>query len=149
MNLVRFFTFQLLNMFELDLTRMLGKIKGLVALPNSPISESSNSSLSVSKSSTLPLWMRVDKRFWYNERILAPLIEKSLHSWILPVMQGFVQIEQCSMEDQLFDFILISRRSKERAGMRYQRRGVNDQGEVANFVETEQILFLDVRDIQL
>lgn len=36
--------------------------------------------------------------------------------------------------------LIISRRSKERAGLRYQRRGVNDDGQVANFVETEQIL---------
>lgn len=35
---------------------------------------------------------------------------------------------------------LISRRSVERAGLRYLRRGVDDNGHVANSVETEQIL---------
>lgn len=35
---------------------------------------------------------------------------------------------------------IISRRSVERAGLRYLRRGVDDNGHVANSVETEQIL---------
>ncbi|KAA8894626.1 SacI homology domain-containing protein [Sphaerosporella brunnea] len=35
---------------------------------------------------------------------------------------------------------LISRRSTRRAGLRYLRRGVDDQGHTANSVETEQIL---------
>jgi hypothetical protein len=30
--------------------------------------------------------------------------------------------------------------------MRYERRGVNKHGDVANFVETEQALFLDVSE---
>lgn len=40
------------------------------------------------------------------------------------------------------DFLLtlISRRSVKRAGLRYLRRGVDDEGNTANFVETEQIL---------
>jgi hypothetical protein len=55
-------------------------------------------------------------------------------------MQGTCQIEPSQMEDYGFDFVLISRRSRERAGMRYQRRGANEEGQVANFVETEQIV---------
>ena len=40
------------------------------------------------------------------------------------------------------DFLLtlISRRSIKRAGLRYLRRGVDDEGNVANAVETEQVL---------
>jgi hypothetical protein len=53
-------------------------------------------------------------------------------------MQGTVQIEPCTIEGFPFTFILLSRRSRERAGLRYQRRGINDDGKVANFVETEQ-----------
>lgn len=36
--------------------------------------------------------------------------------------------------------ILISRRSRHRAGTRYKRRGVDEDGHCANYVETEQIL---------
>lgn len=81
-------------------------------------------------------------------------------------MQGTIQIEPCVIDGYEFDFILISRRSKERAGnvthgaihtnefdrhlkkgMRYQRRGVNEDGEVSNFVETEQIVIFKRNEI--
>ncbi|KAK0562422.1 hypothetical protein OC844_002712 [Tilletia horrida] len=45
------------------------------------------------------------------------------------------------------ELFLISRRAKERVGLRYQRRGLNDQGECANTVETEQILLLTRRQV--
>lgn len=94
--------------------------------------------------------------------------KKKLHAWILPIMQGYVQCEPCQIDEHDFDFILISRRSRERAGtytlntqyfflklllnilcyefvgLRYQRRGINEDGAVANFVETEQILSIEV-----
>jgi hypothetical protein len=38
---------------------------------------------------------------------------------------------------------LISRRSRFRAGTRYFRRGIDLEGHVANFNETEQILLLE------
>jgi len=38
------------------------------------------------------------------------------------------------------DYVIISRRSRERAGLRYQRRGVDDDANVANFTETETIM---------
>ena len=38
------------------------------------------------------------------------------------------------------DYIIISRRSRDRAGLRYQRRGIDEDANVANFVETEAIL---------
>jgi phosphatidylinositol 4-phosphatase len=38
---------------------------------------------------------------------------------------------------------LISRRSRYRAGTRYFRRGLDHQGHVANFNETEQLLFVE------
>lgn len=42
--------------------------------------------------------------------------------------------------ERKFDVTLISRRSVKRAGLRYLRRGVDEEGNVANSVETEQIL---------
>ena len=42
------------------------------------------------------------------------------------------------------DYILISRRSRDRAGLRYQRRGIDDDANVANFAETEAIMRVDV-----
>ncbi len=45
-----------------------------------------------------------------------------------------------STSHKLFLLTLISRRSIKRAGLRYLRRGVDDEGFTANSVETEQIL---------
>lgn len=36
---------------------------------------------------------------------------------------------------------IFSRLSSERAGTRFNVRGTNDDGQVANFVETEQVIF--------
>lgn len=41
---------------------------------------------------------------------------------------------------QSFLLTIISRRSTKRSGLRYLRRGIDDDGNVANFAETEQIL---------
>lgn len=69
-------------------------------------------------------------------------------------MQGYYQIasfpiprEPEVMEEgdaASVDYIIISRRSKDRAGLRYQRRGVDDEAHVANFVETETIVRVEV-----
>ena len=37
--------------------------------------------------------------------------------------------------------VLIARRSRHFAGTRYLKRGLNEEGRVANFVEVEQIIF--------
>jgi len=41
-------------------------------------------------------------------------------------------------------YIILSRRSRDRAGLRYQRRGIDDESRVANFVETETIMKVEV-----
>lgn len=103
----------------------------------------------------LPLWRRADRRFWHNEHMSKDLIHAGLHAYILPIMQGYLQTVTLPIQpvdeqqaEETTDAVLrcqvmvISRRSKERAGLRYQRRGINESGQVANFVETEQILYV-------
>jgi len=77
-------------------------------------------------------------------------------AWIVPVLHGYVHIDTVLVElddggPSVDDFqnrksltvALISRRSRNRAGTRYKRRGVDENGHVANYVETEQILLFD------
>jgi len=115
---------------------------------------------------------------------MSPFIDAGQHSFVLPVMQGFVgqrpfsikvlntnsnsvvidpdstpndiqlqsmRLKNSSSEGNInepskpsngkdFLLTLISRRSIKRAGLRYLRRGVDDEGNTANSVETEQIL---------
>ncbi|KAJ3329156.1 hypothetical protein HDU76_008498 [Blyttiomyces sp. JEL0837] len=64
---------------------------------------------------------------------------QNLSNFILPVICGFVSIEQTRINEHLVSLILVSRRSTERAGTRFNCRGLDDEGSVANYVETEQI----------
>lgn len=47
---------------------------------------------------------------------------------------------ELSPSEKQFDVTIISRRSVKRAGLRYLRRGIDDEGCCANSVETEQVL---------
>ncbi|XP_014254193.1 phosphatidylinositide phosphatase SAC2 isoform X2 [Cimex lectularius] len=94
-----------------------------------------------------------DDRFFWNKHMLKDILEINNNlakAWILPIIQGFVQIEQCAIELDPLTFSssrienitigIISRRSRYRAGTRYKRRGLDDEGKCANYVETEQFV---------
>lgn len=98
---------------------------------------------------TLPLWRRVDKQYWWNEWLTKPFLDAGLHCYVLPIMQGYFQMAKFNVpsDDTIaddpdigVDYIIVSRRSRYRAGLRYQRRGIDDDAHVANFVETETIM---------
>lgn len=63
--------------------------------------------------------------------------------FILPVVNGFAEIKTAEINKKPFTFAIISRRSRHRAGTRYFSRGVDADGNVSNFNETEQILVAD------
>jgi len=98
-----------------------------------------------------PLYLRADERFFWNRAVATKLIEAAsksengseLHNYILPVMQGFVEILPAKINKKSFVFALITRRSRHRPGTRYFSRGIDAQGHVSNFVETEQIVLYD------
>ncbi|KAF9427532.1 hypothetical protein BGZ94_004735 [Podila epigama] len=119
---------------EFNLLSSMQKRSGMMA------GASAAASASRKYSRTVPLWQQVDRRFWWNEYLQKELLAIEANGFILPVMQGYVETEPCEIEEQAFEFTLISRRSKDRSGLRYQRRGIDEQGNTANFVETEQLL---------
>jgi len=91
-------------------------------------------------------WSKTDIRYFWNKFLVDPLlrnVEKNLEKWIQPIMMGFVQSESAVISNKRFDYILISRRNWRRAGTRYNVRGIDVQGNVANNVETEQIVSYD------
>ncbi|KAF8317564.1 hypothetical protein DL93DRAFT_2165436 [Clavulina sp. PMI_390] len=95
-----------------------------------------------------PMWEAADDRFFWNKFLQSRLIDAStsnpdLHPFILPVIYGSVEVRQTHIGRIPFDLVLISRRSRYRAGTRYFTRGVNAKGHVANFNETEQIILID------
>lgn len=86
------------------------------------------------------LWERADQRFVWNGYILQPFKNLHLKKFCLPLLHGFISINQCVINGHNFTWAIISRRSVSRAGTRLFRRGVDRDGNVANFVETEQIV---------
>ncbi|KAL7007321.1 hypothetical protein EMMF5_003160 [Cystobasidiomycetes sp. EMM_F5] len=89
------------------------------------------------------LVQRADRRFWWNNWLSKPLTD--LDEYVTVLVQGFAQSRSVTVGDELdVNMLVISRRSIERPGYRYQRRGVNDNGGVANFVETEFVLTSEV-----
>lgn len=59
--------------------------------------------------------------------------------WLLKVICGVVAIRTVYASHKQAKVCLISRISCARAGARFHTRGVNDDGHVSNFVETEQV----------
>lgn len=81
-----------------------------------------------------------DDRFFWNKHMLKDILSLNVsetfkwriigswfmysisnsqdNSWVLPVIQGFVQLEQCVIGSDCFNLALVSRRSRHRAGTR-------------------------------
>ncbi|CAH2059278.1 unnamed protein product, partial [Iphiclides podalirius] len=112
-------------------------------------------------------WKHVDDRFFWNKHMLKDIIaldSPNCDQWILPVIQGYVHLSQIAVDpadsnplnveslstsnscDETFTLGLISRRSRYQAGTRYNRRGIEPGGKVANYVETEQIVSIICSD---
>jgi len=107
--------------------------------------------LSDGVSSGLPLWKRADQDFFWNSQLLKPVLElgnPAADRWALPVMMAFVQAVELpargpdAPESERFTLGLVSRRSRHRAGTRLFMRGIDEEGHVANNVETEQLVVM-------
>ena len=61
----------------------------------------------------------------------------------MPVIYGDISQLNFKAEGKDCSFILISRRSRRYAGTRYLKRGIDEFGNVANYVEVEQIAYVD------
>jgi phosphatidylinositol 4-phosphatase len=108
---------------------------------------------------TAPLWKRADDRFFWNRFIQSDLIDfrngqnskvrsfgteqPGIDAFILPVMYGMMRISQARVKSTTFSLTLITRRSRHRAGTRYFSRGIDENGNVSNYNETEQIVILN------
>lgn len=100
-----------------------------------------------------PLWACADDRFFWNRFIQSDLIkyrqgdsarhpskttQPSIDPYILPVMFGMLRITKTAIFGKPLSFLLVTRRSRYRAGARYFSRGIDPDGHVSNFNETEQ-----------
>ncbi|GAA5887566.1 hypothetical protein JCM6882_001451 [Rhodosporidiobolus microsporus] len=87
-------------------------------------------------------FLHPEDKFAWNWHLLTPL-RRALNPespWILPLVHGSVDQMKINAFARPVYLTLIGRRSRHFAGARYLRRGVNEQGWVANDVESEQIV---------
>ncbi|AOA60652.1 Phosphatidylinositol 3,5-bisphosphate (PtdIns[3,5]P) phosphatase [Komagataella phaffii CBS 7435] len=82
-----------------------------------------------------------NEMFVWNSWLLNPIKEfDNVYDWFQIIIHGFVDQAKISVFSRQVYITLIARRSHHFAGARFFKRGVNDQGNVANEVETEQIV---------
>ncbi|BEI82641.1 hypothetical protein CcaverHIS002_0305090 [Cutaneotrichosporon cavernicola] len=98
-----------------------------------------------------PLWKRADDRFFWNRFLQDRFINLTengtdLSRFILPAMFGLLELRSAVINNRDFLFCLVARRSRHRVGTRYFTRGIDHDGNVANFNETEQIVLYDPID---
>ena len=89
-----------------------------------------------------PMWSRAENIFFWNRDLLEDLISSQADDWIVPFMSAYIEFQpNCKMDDDTgaFGLLFISRRGKSRQGCRFTKRGIDENGNVANYVETEQI----------
>ena len=75
---------------------------------------------------------------YYHLKNIFPLVNNK--SWFIYIIYGFFHQVSCLIYGLNFLITVIGRRSRQFAGTRYLKRGINHKGYVANDVETEQIL---------
>ncbi|KAF5404150.1 Phosphatidylinositol-bisphosphatase [Paragonimus heterotremus] len=82
--------------------------------------------------------------FLWNGSLMCPLLQWGIKpdDWIVFIICGSFELctVYCGAEQARMG--IISRVSCRRPGTRFHARGVNDRGYVANFVETEQFIYL-------
>lgn len=97
--------------------------------------------------------LKADNHFIWNASMIKPLytilnqqIEKVERQSVfdsgilLNVICGFIGVSQFRYKGETYEMTIISRVSSKRAGARFLARGIDDEGNVSNFVETEFIL---------
>lgn len=78
-----------------------------------------------------------DSKFYWNRELYGDLLQQGAdHKWFLPLIEGYVGIRKLTIAGTELACALISRRA---CSSQYPR-GLDEDGEVGNFVETEQLV---------
>eukprot|EP00866_Antonospora_locustae_P000039 jgi/Antlo1/39/2170 len=88
---------------------------------------------------------RATASFVFNKVLLDDLgkLESGLEAFGLRSIHGYFESQRLNG----LDLVLVSRRSRYRAGVRFLSRGADDNGHVSNFVETTQYVAKDGKEL--
>ncbi|SCM24046.1 inositol-polyphosphate 5-phosphatase, putative [Plasmodium berghei] len=92
----------------------------------------------------------INPEYAWNWKIIDSFIKANGYAFVIFPIHGYVNSialeikkkddTKCEDDVNKIHIFLISRKNKNRGGVRFWCRGGNEKGEVANFVETEQIV---------
>ncbi|KAI8391329.1 SacI homology domain-containing protein [Radiomyces spectabilis] len=94
-----------------------------------------------------------DDHFLWNQFLISGLLEfqskmspkkqRDLErgGFLVFAIRGYVDVTSITTDNERYDLSVISKLSCKRAGTRFNSRGIDDNGHVANFVETEVVLY--------
>ena len=85
------------------------------------------------------------EKYFFNKNLYKKFLDPSTNTpidscFIVPITCGYFGTFSHEIDGETLYFALISRRSQNHCGTRYNTRGINDDGHVANFCESEQII---------
>lgn len=83
--------------------------------------------------------------YCWNYCIADVLDKEGMNEFVFPIINGFFGTYNNNEYETFIQVILIGRKDLRRNGMRFLFRGADQSGNVANFVETEQILITKSR----
>lgn len=95
-----------------------------------------------------PAWQRAEPAFFWNRHLAQPLLDAGMSKFVPPCFMGFVEqltgVEfPAPHRTYAATITLVARRSVRRIGTRQWRRGADQEANVANFVESEQLVEMD------
>uniref|UniRef100_A0A183C0F3 phosphoinositide 5-phosphatase n=1 Tax=Globodera pallida TaxID=36090 RepID=A0A183C0F3_GLOPA len=91
---------------------------------------------------------RSDFRFYWNRTLFYPFerFDVPVDNWLVKIICGSVLVRTIYVGHRTAKVALISRLSCDYVGTRFNVRGINDAGNVANFVETEQLVTFEEKE---
>ncbi|KAI3639961.1 hypothetical protein MIR68_002002 [Amoeboaphelidium protococcarum] len=101
----------------------------------------------------ISIWETADDRFFWNAYLIGQLLkfrrqlpaeEQSAldrEGLLVMAINGFVRVDQTNIYGEAATLALISRLSCRRSGTRFNTRGIDDDGNVANNAETEMLIY--------
>ena len=91
------------------------------------------------------IYMTSYKKYFFNYNLYKLFLNKETkqpidYTFIMPIICGYIGMFDYEINSKKCQIVLITRRSQKFAGTRYNTRGINDDGNVANFCESEHII---------
>ena len=85
------------------------------------------------------------EKYFFNKNLYKKFLDPTTNTpldpcFIIPIICGYFGTFTHEIDGSVLYFTLISRRSQNHCGTRYNTRGINDDGHVANYCESEQIV---------